>query len=637
MNGDKKLLHQIIDNTMKKIVTIYKNAYNTQPYYISLADALNRIRNGKSKFAIDEIRQTQDKEKKSALKRNLPSVVFAGKVIGERKDANIVEHSGYVILDFDHTEDVEFTKKRVFECEHIKAVWVSPSGDGVKALFHVADGTKHREHYEAIKDIFPELDAANINPSRLCFESYDNELLERENTKPFTKLKKVETVMQNTTSNNDVTFNKLLVWLNNSGTAFVTGERNLYIYKLASACCRFGIPESNAISLVTTNVTSGSSDFSRSEVISAIKSAYKSNNFGTAEFKNEKLVEKATYTEVKIDESIYDTSIRPKDVIYGIDVKSDALSLYRNGYEKVLSTGIPELDNHFKFKKGELTLLTGIGNYGKSTFMKYLLLIQILNGKKIAVFSPEDAPAHEFYNDFVEMYFGCSCIFGNERPNEMQYEHAYDIITKNIFFIYPKDLAPTPDYIKERFLELIIKEKVEFCIIDPFNQMTNEYAKSGGRSDKYLETLLSDFGRFARINELYFIIIAHPKSLQKKADGNYPCPDVFDIADGAMWNNKMDNILVYHLPFRQADEYSPICEFHAKKIRKRKVVGNIGSFQFTYDTLKRRFIFNDKDYIDMILNKNNVEENVRIQPNINFYEVEKDPLCDTINNSPIPF
>jgi len=39
----------------------------------------------------------------------------------------------------------------------------------------------------------------------------------------------------------------------------------------------------------------------------------------------------------------------------------------------------------------------------------------------------------------------------------------------------------------------------------------------------------------------------------------------------------------------------------------------------------------------MILNKNNVEENVRIQPNINFYEVEKDPLCDTINNSPIPF
>jgi len=35
--------------------------------------------------------------------------------------------------------------------------------------------------------------------------------------------------------------------------------------------------------------------------------------------------------------------------------------------------------------------------------MKFLILIQALQGKKIALFSPEDAPAHEFYNDFVEI------------------------------------------------------------------------------------------------------------------------------------------------------------------------------------------------------------------------------------------
>jgi len=622
---------------MEKLVSIYRNAYNTQPYYINLSEALNRIKNGKSKDAIAEIRATQDKEKKSALKRNLPSVVFAGKIEGERKDINIVEHSGFVILDFDHTENVEFTKKRIFECEHVKAVWVSPSGDGLKALFNVADGSKHREHYEAIKDLFPELDAVNINPSRLCFESYDSELLERETTKVFTKLKTLEIVKQSETDNSDTTFNKILIWLNNSGSAFVSGERNLYIYKLASACCRFGIQETNCISLITSNVTFGSSDFSRSEIVSAIKSAYKSNVFGSAEFKNEKLVEKATYNEVVIDESIYDLSVKPKDVIYGIDVKADALSLYRNGYEKVLSTGVKELDNHFKFKKGELTLLTGIGNYGKSTFMKYLLLIQILNGKKIAVFSPEDAPAHEFYNDFVEMYFGKNCVYGIDRPIESEYERIYDLITKNIFFIYPKDLAPTPEYIKERFLELIIKEKVEFCMVDPFNQMTNEYSKSGGRTDKYLETLLSDFGRFSRTNEIYFIIVAHPKALQKNKDGNYPCPDVYDIADGAMWNNKMDNILVYHLLHRQVDEQSPICEFHSKKIRKRKVVGNIGSFQFSFDTFKRRFIIGDKDYLSILLN----EEIKVTQPNLRnigeeFYE-NTEPFEITTDATEPPF
>ena len=105
-------------------------------------------------------------------------------------------------------------------------------------------------------------------------------------------------------------FDKLLIWLNNSGSAFVSGERNLYIYKLAASCCRFGINENSCISLITMNVTNGSSDFSRKEVVSAIKSAYKSNIFGSAEFKNEKLVEKSNLQEVKIDESIYDLTIR---------------------------------------------------------------------------------------------------------------------------------------------------------------------------------------------------------------------------------------------------------------------------------------------------------------------------------------
>ena len=143
------------------------------------------------------------------------------------------------------------TKERVFKCEHVKAVWVSPSGDGIKALFNVADGKKHREHYEAIKDIFPELDAVNINPSRLCFESYDPELLERETTKVFTKLKTIEKQLQSELNSYDVVFDKILIWLNNSGNAFVSGERNLYIYKLAAACCRFGINENNCISLIT--------------------------------------------------------------------------------------------------------------------------------------------------------------------------------------------------------------------------------------------------------------------------------------------------------------------------------------------------------------------------------------------------
>ena len=584
------------------MITAYRNLFSNEPFYVSVDAALKRIQQGSSRSKVEEIRTTQDKDKASELKKDLPAICFSGKFT-ERKDACLLEHSGYIVLDFDKLEDALFTKQKVFDKAYVKAAWISPSGNGVKALVKIADGAKHKEHFQALQDVFPDIDRSGINVSRVCFESWDTEILIRDDPQTFKKTKVIEKAYENVAQNEDDVFQKILIWLNNTGSAFVKGERNLYIFKLASACCRFGIHESNCASLIHSRITSGTSDFSRKEVDLSIRSAYKSSTFGTAEFKNEKLVEKSTYKEIEIDESIYDLSVRPKDVIYGIDCKQDAMNMFRNGYEKVLSTGCKEIDNHFKFKRGELTLLTGIGNYGKSTFMKFLILIQALQGKKIALFSPEDAPAHEFYNDFVEMYFGKNCITGNDRPTEHQYEQVYDKVTKNIFFIYPKDIAPTPDYIKERFLELIIKEKVEFCIIDPFNQMTNDYNKSGGRSDKYLETLLSDFGRFAKQNELYFMIIAHPKMLQKKPDGNYPCPDVFDIADGAMWNNKMDNILVYHLPFRQTDEQNTICEFHAKKIRKRKVVGNIGMLSMEYLPRSRRFIVGGTDYIGQLLSE----------------------------------
>ena len=612
------------------MITIYKNIFANEPHYISIEYALRRIKDGVSKNAIHEVRSTQDKEKANELKKNLPSVCFSG-TFTLREDKCLIDHSGYLILDFDNVEFPQHVKEETFKHPFVKAAWISPSGKGVKALVRVADGKKHKEHFYALEETFNNLDKSGKNVSRVCYESYDPEILIREDETVFKKIKTPAKGIESERVGSDDTFNRILTWLNNTGSAFVSGERNLYIYKLASACCRFGINESNCISLIALNITNGSSDFSNREMEMAVKSAYKSNNYGTAEFKNDVLVDKSTRSEVSIDESIYDLGIKPKDVIYGIDCKQDALNLCRNGYEKVLSTCIPEFDTHFKFKKGELTLLTGIGNYGKSTLMKYLLLFQILNGKKIAVFSPEDAPAHEFYNDFVEMYFGKSCIFGN-KPTEQQYEQAYDMITKNIFFIYPKDIAPTPDYIKERFLELIIKEKVEFCMVDPFNQMTNEYAKNGGRSDKYLETLLSDFGRFAKMNEVYFIIVAHPKMLQKKVDGNYPCPDVFDIADGAMWNNKMDNILVYHLPLRQTDEQNTVCEFHSKKIRKRKVVGNIGSFTFHYYPQSRRYIINEIDYLQELINKLNGESIIQMQPNINF-ETEHQPTADPFGSA----
>ena len=346
------------------------------------------------------------------------------------------------------------------------------------------------------------------------------------------------------------------------------------------------------------------------------------------------MVDKVSRREVEVEKAVFDEGLKLKDVIYGIDVKEQALKIYDEGYARVDGIGVPELDERFKPKRGEITVLTGIGNYGKSSFKKWYQAMRImLYGEKFATFSPEDNPPEEYYHDFVEIILGCDCSPANpHRPSKQVYEYVYDLVCHHVFYVYPKDVSPTPQYIMEVFLELIVKENVDGVDIDPFNQLTNEYQKFQ-RSDKYLEWVLSVFSRFSQINNIFFWIIAHPTKMQKAADGNYPCPDVFDLTDGAMWNNKMDNILVYHRPFAQTDPQNPSCEFHSKKIRRQKIVGKKGFILFQMFFQTRRFLFNGLDSLQKIINDKNIilRPDVAVQKTFDNWVPYKDNNGEEVN------
>ncbi len=548
-------------------------------------------------------------------------------------------------MDFDNIENLESKKAELKKSDFVYACWVSPSGNGLKALVKIADTGKHREHFDSMMETFNGLDKSGINVSRVCYESYDPDLYVNDNSKEYTKTKTIKTITESNKVDDSVdVFKNILKWLTNNGSAFVTGERNLFIFKLASACNRFGMPEHDCYLLSRQNLSTGDKSFSENEMRRTISGAYQrgSSEHGTAEFTNERLTNKITRDEVKLESithDIYDTSVKPKDVIFGIDVKSDAFKLYDFGFDSVKGIGVPEIDTLFKMKHGEISLLSGIGNYGKSSFLKwYTVLRVVLFNEKFAFFSPEDNPAQEFYHDLVEIYLGANCSPENTyRPERDLYEKAYDKISKNIFYIYPKDIAPTPEYIKERFLELCIKEKIDGCIIDPFNQMANDYGKAG-RTDKYLETFLSDCSRFAQTNNVYFMIVAHPKQLKKeKGEMNYPEPDVFDIADGAMWNNKMDNILIYHRPLRGTDPNNSMCTFSSKKIRRQKIVGKLGAVSFELSRSTRRFYFNGRDYLGLALSEPQPEWKTHT-PNTEISDMRKHKSRDfdvEFNNDPV--
>lgn len=588
--------------------TIYKNIFDIdKPHYQSIDKLLERIDKGKSKEKVELIRQTLDKGKRSELKKDLPCIVFSGKY-GKRTDDNCIEPSGFIVLDFDNLENLRDFQTEIISSEYCYACWVSPSGDGLKALFRIADPKKHREHFAAIQEIFPTVDKSGVNESRVCYESYDPEIYINKESTIFTKIKKVERVEQTEKAETPETFQNILKWLTNRGDAFRSGERNLFIFKLAGGCARFGIDIDSAERYILSEISTGN-DFTDTEAKQAIKSAYKSNKFGSASFEKNILVDRITRKEIEIDLSIYDLSIKPKDVIYGIDVKDKAMDLYDNGYEKLEPIGIPEIDERFKFKRGEITLISGHGNMGKTQFLVYMLVCRaILFGDKFAIFSPENQPAEEFYDDFVEILLGDNCKPNNpNRPSRGTYENAYDFVSKHFFNVYPIETEPTPEYINERFLEMIIKEKVNGVVIDPFNQLYNDWDGANGRDDRYISLFLTKYKKFAQQNNLFAFIVAHPKAMQKYGAKDYPCPDYYDLAGGAMWNNKLDNLLVYHRPYKGSDPSNPECELHGKKIKKQKIVAKTGTSLFEFDWKKRRFLFSGYDPIPTMLRLKNID------------------------------
>ena len=151
-------------------VTIFKNVYEKNaPNYINVGKALTRIRDGKSKDTITLVREG-DKSSKLML----PVVLFSGEFT-DRSDDALFDHSGLIVLDFDHI-DVENSKASLATDQYVYSVWVSPSGEGLKALVRITNPERHRDHFRALVKYFHkqyglDVDESGVNESRACFES----------------------------------------------------------------------------------------------------------------------------------------------------------------------------------------------------------------------------------------------------------------------------------------------------------------------------------------------------------------------------------------------------------------------------------------------------------------------------------
>lgn len=274
------------------------------------------------------------------------------------------------------------------------------------------------------------------------------------------------------------------------------------------------------------------------------------------------------------------------------EVVSYCKDIYSKGYTKGKHTGIDPLKPHYTFRKGELTIMTGFANIGKTTTQLFLMIMASkLYGYRWLMYCPENEPVGDLMIDIAEMYCGKTADKDfSDRMNQDDYLSAIDWAYKH-FTVLTFDETPTVEDVLQSFSDMMQVEHYDGVSLDPLNDL-----KSAEKQSKYeyYYDALSNIRRFIKKFDIMFYLVVHPGTAanrRRNEDGTRPAPNMSDVEFGAMFGNRADNFLVFHRN-PQSDKWN-VTEIHVQKIKFQKLVGvptpEIDPINLFYSYKKRRF------------------------------------------------
>ncbi len=162
-------------------VSVYTSVHAKKNDAVTLLAVLAAIKSGKVKDVVWAARRywaDGDSKAANAMKQKLPCFTVSGLFEGGHAVKNLIEATGYIILDFDEVDDLENLRAVCEGDTHTVGAFRSPlKGYKVIAYVENADG-RHREAYELVRAHYEEItglpvDASGKDISRTCYFSYD--------------------------------------------------------------------------------------------------------------------------------------------------------------------------------------------------------------------------------------------------------------------------------------------------------------------------------------------------------------------------------------------------------------------------------------------------------------------------------
>jgi len=443
------------------------------PFHKPIQVALDRIKSGASKELNLQIRATADKSEQKALKSKLCGVCFNG-TFNTRSIKGLDQKSGLIILDFDGFENekkAQDFKESLKEDAYIFAAWISPSNIGVKVLVKIPTEGEHKGYFDALMVHFnsEHWDLSGSNIDRFCFESYDPNLIQNNDSVIWDKLYipdvenlGTDTAIIRVTSVNRIIDNLIKWWEKKYG--FVQGQKNNNLFKLAAAFNTFGVNKSEC-EHVLNQYGNGTNE---KEIQQIINSAYKNiADFHTKDFEDskkktdiEKLIRagitskeiNAIHPEIsqkeiekclKVDNTIDEYWSFDKNGNAVVDAIKYKMFLQQNNYYKYFPTdnrtftfikttqGIVEETNEGRIKDFILENLTARDNIGTSPIKTMLTTVKYFNKDFLSGLDNANIKIKEDTNESCFIYYKNKVVkIGKETIDEIEYLNIDDYVWK---------------------------------------------------------------------------------------------------------------------------------------------------------------------------------------------------------------
>lgn len=267
-----------------------------------------------------------------------------------------------------------------------------------------------------------------------------------------------------------------------------------------------------------------------------------------------------------------------------------------------------ELDNFCPAKLGQLTVIVGHTNVGKTTVILWLLSKLIKQGKKVLIYSAENRIS-TLHKQLARFRYGSENI-SSDHLQELRETTRY--IKHEKHFSY-RDMLNQATFLLDADFDF------NFFLIDPYNSLKIDNEQRINTHDYHYQAAEEMRIFTSATNKSIFLnchTVTEAQRVKPDANGHRPAPLDSDVEGGAKFPNKADDSIVIHRQISsmlEGEKY--ISEIHVRKVRNQEFGGEPTPFE---RPVRIRFRINRTGF-DALMPIGQTEP-------VNFYEKKEEPL-----------